>query len=252
MVPHHLLDLVAPTENFSTAQWLSQAQRLIHDCTERGKRLIFCGGTGLYMKALLDGLFHAPEVDPELRSQLVQEGQKHGAASLHQRLSEVDPESASAIHPNDLRRIVRALEVYHQTGTPISELRRGAATSSWRERSIVLCVFRDMSDLEQRITERTRWMFANGLVEETQRILDAGCTEANTSMQGLGYRECVQHLQGKITRDEAQALVALNTRRFAKRQGTWFRKERDAVWIHWQPEQQQDAVLDRLLQVVGQ
>jgi len=249
-VPHHLLDLVAPTENFSTASWLSCAEKVIRSCAERGKRLLFCGGTGLYMKALLDGLFHAPRVDPALRDELIQEGTRLGAAFLHRDLSEVDPEAAEAIHPNDLRRIVRALEVYRQTGVPISELRKGAGTSALRGRSIVFCIHREKPDLEQRIADRTRWMFENGLVEEARHLLDAGCTQSNTAMQGLGYRECVEHLKGRITREESEALVTQNTRRYAKRQGTWFRKEHDTIWVFWQPDERLDSVLDRVLERV--
>jgi len=252
MVPHHLLDVVAPTENYSAAAWLAEAEKVIRSTMNRGRRLLFCGGTGLYMKALLDGLFQAPKVDPVLRESLTREGKESGTANLHLRLAEVDSVAAALIHQNDLRRIVRALEVYQQTGIPISELRRLSTTTRWRCNAVIICIQRPMNDLENRITLRTSQMFKNGLLQETRRLLDAGCTERNTSMQGLGYKECMEHLRGSLALDETKDLVALNTRRFAKRQGTWFRKEKDAQWISWETLEAAESVVERILEHLQQ
>ena len=225
--PHHLVDVLDPWQSSSVAWWLEQAKGCCRDIEGRGKQVLLVGGTPLYLKALMFGLFEAPPVDVGLRRRLTEEGRNLGSPALHARLAQVDPASAGRLHPNDLRRIVRALEVYEQTGKPLS-----AWQQQWKLRSLttnpraptpVLWLDLPRAELYQRINERVEGMFAHGLVDEVKGLRDLDQPWSREASQALGYKEVLAYLSGKATLEETIAQVKTRTRNFAKRQVTWFR-----------------------------
>ncbi|MBY0229954.1 MAG: tRNA (adenosine(37)-N6)-dimethylallyltransferase MiaA [Gemmataceae bacterium] len=220
LVPHHLLDVLEPWESATVAWWLAEAARCVRDIGSRGKRALFVGGTALYLKALLHGLFDGPEADSALRARL----EAVPAEELHARLRTVDPASAERIHPNNVRRVVRALEVHELTGRPLS-----AHQTQW-ERSAeqdvpdrCLCLDLPRAELHERINARVERMMEAGLAEETARLRGLSPPPSREAMQALGYKELFPYLDGTRTRAEAVADLQARSRQFAKRQMTWFR-----------------------------
>lgn len=231
LVPHHLLDIADPRDNYTVADYQRDATRVIAKITGRGRLPLIVGGTGLYLRAVIRGFaFTENGFDPKLRQKLYAEAAAYGSAALHARLAAVDPETAAKLHPNDTRRIVRALEVYLQSGQPISEqVRRTPKEPVYR--AAQFCLTRPRHILYQRINERVDRMLAEGFVAEVERLLAAGVPPEAKSMQSLGYKQIVSYLQGKVTLAEATELIKRETRRFAKRQLTWFRREKDLHWM---------------------
>jgi tRNA dimethylallyltransferase len=222
-VPHHLIDLIEPHEQYSLAQYLEAAHRCIDEIKARGREVLFVGGTPLYLKGLLRGIFDGPPADWELRSRLREEARQRGAAWLHGRLAEVDPVSAARLHPNDTRRLVRALEVYEKTGRPISALQQQFGTSREAETSRVFVLNWPRRELHARINRRVEEMFAAGLVEEVRRLLARPHDLSRTARKAVGYREVIGHLAGERSLPDTIELVKMHTRQLAKRQITWFR-----------------------------
>jgi len=228
-VPHHLLSFVPPEENFSASDFRREAARVIEEIHRRGRKVIVVGGTGLYIRALLEGLVDSPEGDPELRRQF--EGRS--GAELLQELQEVDPETAARLHPNDRVRIVRALEVFTQTGRPISAFRseHGFAERHYETLKIAIRVERD--ELYRRLNLRVDQMLRDGLLEEVAGLLAAGYSRELKALRSIGYKEIAAHLAGELTLDEAVELIKRDTRRYAKRQMTWFSRENDIYWLEY-------------------
>jgi tRNA dimethylallyltransferase len=222
-VVHHLIDVVDPNLNFSLSDYLQAAHRAVADIRSRGREVLFVGGTPLYLKALLRGLYPGPPADWEFRRQIEAELNQHGLTALHQRLELVDPLSAARLHPHDKRRIIRALEVYRLTGQPLSHRQTQFDDSMPAEQSKVFVLSWSRADLHRRIDVRVDGMFTAGLVDEVNRLLESHGALSRTALQAVGYREVVDHLRGK--RDLAQTieLVKARTRQFARRQDTWFR-----------------------------
>jgi tRNA dimethylallyltransferase len=223
-VAHHLLDLVTPAEQFHAAAWAEAARRAIAEVWSRRHLPILVGGTGLYFRALVRGLFEAPRPDPEIRARHAAEAAAHGLATLQERLRAVDPEAAATILPGDLVRTSRALEVYEQTGMTISALRRQRPSPPPR-----LCLFSllldfDLAHLRPRIAQRVDAMLAAGLLDEVRALRAAGYG-ATRALQALGYKQLGQHLDGALTLEEAAAAIKLATTAYARRQRTWFRRE---------------------------
>lgn len=228
-VPHHLIDVVDPGEDFSVATFQTLAEALIREISGRGRLPILVGGTGLYIRAVLEGYRFTGGVDRELRRRLAAEARRFGPAYLHERLRGVDPETAARLHPNDLKRIIRALEVFYGTGTPVS---RGASAGGGPGYdALVFGLFLERRELYRRIEERVDAMLAAGLVEEVRRLLEGGLRRDATAMQALGYKELAAYLAGEVSLEEAVCLLKRNTRRFAKRQLTWFRREERIRWL---------------------
>jgi tRNA dimethylallyltransferase len=220
-IPHHLIDVLDPWEAASVAEYRGWALEKVREIGARGKRALFVGGTALYLKAMLRGLFGGPGAVPELRARLEAEAERLGDAALHERLARVDPATAARLHPNDRRRVVRALEVFEATGLPLSDWQREHGRPA--EGALVVAVERPRGMLHDRIDRRVRAMFAAGLVEEV-RALQAGPGPLHpVPAQGVGYREVIDLLAGRATLDETIARVQARTRQFAKRQATWFR-----------------------------
>lgn len=232
-VPHHMIDILEPWEPFNVAVFKEKCGECLSGIYERGRIPIVAGGTGFYIQALLKDVdFTENEEDPEYRLELERLAQERGVGHLHSMLSQVDPASAEAIHPNNRKRVIRALEFYRQTGTPISEHNR---LESQKDSAYQSCYF-VLNDLRERlygrIDERVDEMVEMGLVEEVKRLRQMGCTREMVSMQGLGYKELFAYLDGENTLEEAVEAVKQNTRHFAKRQLTWFRRERDVIWVN--------------------
>jgi len=246
-VPHHLVDVADPDETFSAARWLALAEAAIAAIRARGRVPVVSGGTPFYLKALLEGLFEGPAADADLRRRLRDEAAERGSAHLHARLARVDPATAGRVHPNDLRRIVRALEVFEKTGRPISDLQRqwGRRRGEWRP--LVVAIRRGRDDLTRRITERARRMLAAGLVDEVRGLLASGTGLARGPRQALGYAEVLAHLAGDVAEADLLGAIVAHTRQFARRQMTWLARFEDIVWLDAGLDAPTDDLADRVV-----
>lgn len=232
-VPHHLIDVVELTEPFDTAKFVVLANQAVADVQSRGSVPIFCGGTGLYFKAFLEGLGAAPPADIRLRAEL----EATPLPQLLQELEQRDPATFERIDRKNPRRVIRAIEVIRLTGKPFSTQRaEWAPASRIADRGTrILCLTRSAADLQNRINRRVEDMFARGLVAETRELLEHGLAGNKTAMQALGYRQVVEHLRGECSRADTMELVKIKTRQFAKRQLTWFRRQLPVEWIALKP-----------------
>jgi len=230
-VRHHLIDVVWPNQEFHAARFITLAEAALLDIHHRNKQPFLVGGTGLYIRALTEGLLNAPGADPDLRKRLHARAEHEGSEVLHAELAAIDPESAARLHPNDLIRIVRALEVFHQSGRPLSQLQNehGFNTEHYRTLKIGLTCEREI--LYDRIDRRSEAMFQKGLLEEAEQILQAGYDPGLKIFRTIGYRQAFAFLRGEITRDEAVEDLKRCTRRYAKQQVTWFRKDKSIIWL---------------------
>jgi tRNA dimethylallyltransferase len=246
-VPHHLIDVADLSETFDAARFVQLAREAVERIRARGKRPIFCGGSGLYFKAYLEGLGQAPPADPALRSALEQTP----LPQLLEELSRRDPVTFGRIDQKNPRRIVRALEVIRRTGRPYSEQRAGWGPSTTHDDRAsappFFYVTRTAADLRARIDARVEEMFRHGLVAETRRLLAQGLAENRTAMQAIGYRQVVEHLRGMRPLAETLELVKTRTRQYAKRQATWFKHQASPQSIHLAPEDSAEAVAERIL-----
>jgi len=251
-VAHHMLDLLEPTEACNVSLYREQASGVIEKLLEKGKGAIVVGGTGLYVKALIDGLNRAPAADPSVRARLEEEARSLGAKALYERLVEIDPEAARKIHPNNLRRVVRALEVYEQSGKPFSAFHQQQEGAAWCEQFSWRGLRFAWKELDGRIEQRTKRMFESGLLDEVRRLLEMGCRAEHTSMQGLGYKEVAQGLAEGKTTEEMMRLVEQRTRRYARRQMTWWRPEKRISWLHVRPEESPRDIALRVLESLNE
>lgn len=222
-VPHHLVDILEPHESFSLAAYAEAAHRAASDIRSRGREVLFVGGTALYLKSLVRGLFVGPPADWTLRNRWQQAARTHPPEWLHNQLAQIDPESARRLHPNDSRRIIRALEVYETTGRRISELQRQFEVAHRAEECRVFVLQWPPGILRRRIDARVDRMFAAGLVAEVQRLLSASLPMGRTARQALGYREVLAHLEQGVPLERTIELVKVHTWQMARRQHTWFR-----------------------------
>ena len=232
-IPHHLIDVLDPWEDFNVVRFQKMAREALEEIWERGHIPIVTGGPGFYIQALLyDIHFTENNEDSSLRKDLENYARENGAEALHSRLAEVDEKAASQIHFNNVKRVIRALEFYYQTGKKISEHNEEERkrTSPYDFKYFVLNDERE--HLYARINQRVDLMMEEGLVEEVQKLKEMGCDSTMVSMQGLGYKEILSYLEGECTLDEAVYKIKRDTRHFAKRQITWFKRERDVIWLH--------------------
>ena len=228
---HHIIDCVDIARPFSVADYQSLADAAILDIQNRGKQVLLVGGAGLYFRSIVDGLFKGPGADASLRKRFEQEAAQHGVEVLHDRLRSCDPESADRIHPNNLTRVIRALEVYELTGIPMSEHQQQWHQEKLRYPFTAFCLTMPRTQLYHRIDQRVDVMLANGLIAEVEALLAAGYSRETFALQSFGYKELIAYLDGKCTYLEAVEQLKQNTRRFAKRQLTWFRKDTRIEWI---------------------
>lgn len=246
-VPHHLIDIVDPVEQFSVSQYRDAAIEAIDRINAQGKKVLFVGGTALYLKALLRGMFNGPPADWDFRKEVENEIAEMGAEFLHQRLEMIDPVSASNLHPNDHRRIIRALEVYKTTGKPISHWQMEFDQGTPAEQCRVFTIRHERSRLHGRIEQRVDQMFEHGLVEEVEGLLKQWDQLSHTASQAVGYREVIAHLDGKMTTDEMQEKVRVRTRRFARHQETWFRGMKECQIVDLEEDFEPKAIAEHLI-----
>lgn len=252
-IPHHLIDVADPDEEFTVAVYQELARRAIEEVYGRGNIPILAGGTGFYVDAVVyDYDFSRVSADPELRRSLWREAGEKGGLVLYERLRQVDPETAARIHPNNLKRVIRALEIYHRTGTP-GALRRGENRREYpRYDKLFFCLYFEREKLYHRIEKRVDLMVRRGLVHEVRGLLERGYRPELVSMQGLGYKEIVWFLHNRCPLEEAVDLLKRNTRRFAKRQLTWFRRYSNIKWIDMDRYDSIERVADEIAVLAGE
>lgn len=247
IVPHHLIDVIAPHEEFSVADYVGQCCAVVTEILDRGRTPLFVGGTGLYLRSLLRGVFSGPDADWPLRHELERQRETHGNEWLHAQLAAVDEVTAARLHPNDIRRIIRALEVQRVTGKPLSELHAETARSPDEQPACAVWLEPPREWLHQRINARVDLMMADGLLEETRRLLSADPPPGRTARQALGYREVIDHLEGGRSLPDAVEQIKIGTRQFAKRQHTWFRGLSECERVTLDGTETTDLRVERIL-----
>ncbi|MCM1112234.1 MAG: tRNA (adenosine(37)-N6)-dimethylallyltransferase MiaA [Muribaculum sp.] len=251
-IPHHLIDILEPWEDFNVVSFQQRCKEVMAGIYGRGRIPVLVGGTGFYIQAVLRDIHYADdgEEDDGCRRELARTAAEEGAERLHQMLAAVDPPSAEAIPAGNVKRVIRALEFYRRTGRRISEHNEEERR---RKNAYNACYFvlnDDRDRLYERIEARVDAMLEQGLVAEVERLRQMGCRRGQTAMQGLGYKEILDYLDGLCTLEEAVCRIKRDTRHFAKRQLTWFRRERDVIWVNrpdFPAERQDEAILDYLL-----
>lgn len=249
-VPHHLIDILPPTAEFNVVLFQKLAKRAVEEIVSRGHIPIVAGGTGFYIQALLYDIdFTETAQDDSFRARLEQLAEEKGAQYLHNMLKEVDEKAAAEIHFNNIKRVVRALEFNHQTGQKISEHNETERQKASPYSFLYYVVNTERSLLYDRIEKRVDQMLANGLLNEVKRLKAEGCTREMVSMQGLGYKELLSCLDGACTLEEAVYVLKRDTRHFAKRQLTWFKREREVTWLNLPDyDDSRDKMLDKILE----
>ena len=249
-IPHHLIDILEPEEEFNVCLFEKLALEAIEQIYERGHIPVVVGGTGFYIQALLYQIdFTEEETDTAFRDKLWQLGEEKGNHYLHELLRKVDPESAEEIHENNRKRVIRALEFYENSGKPISTHNKEQRQKTSAYNSCYFVLTDDRKKLYERIESRVDQMLSKGLVDEVRTLKERGCNASMVSMQGLGYKEILEYLDGRCSLLEAVEKIKKETRHFAKRQLTWFRREKDVIWLDKQAfAYDEDAVLSCILE----
>ncbi len=247
-VTHYLIDELEPEEDFNVVRFQEYALKYMEDIYKRGKLPILVGGTGFYIQAVLNGIdFKEAKEDNAYRDSLLIQAAEKGADYLHDQLKKVDPEAAKAIHPNNVKRVIRALEYHNQTGDLISAHNE---EQKQKDSPYNFCYFvlnRDRKVLYDGINKRVDLMVEEGLVDEVKSLLDKGCTGNMVSMQGLGYKEIIGYINGSCSLSEAINSIKQETRHFAKRQITWFKREKEVIWVQKEDYQDDEDILKALL-----
>ena len=243
-IPHHLIDLVSPDEKFTAADYGKKAREIIHQIIKRNKQPIAVGGSGLYLEALIKGFFQGPKADEKIRKRLEREAQEFGEPHLFSRLKEVDPQASERIHPNDLVRIIRALEVYELTGKPISTWQREGDYEPFPMQFVKIGLNLKREKIYQRINQRTEEMISEGLLDEVRMLKKKGFTPELRALKTVGYRELFAYLERKLDLSAAIEKIRLNTRHYAKRQLTWFRKDKEIIWM----DADDDNLIEKILE----
>lgn len=245
-IKHHMIDIIEPSENFDVIQYSKLTVKIILDIFKRGKIPILMGGSGLYISSIINPLFIGPAKSIEYRKILEEEAKIHGKKYLHEKLSKIDPVSASKIEPNDLRRIIRALEVYKSTGKTISYLQKKALNENLKFKYHIIGLKRSRESLYRRINLRVDKMIKGGFIEEARMLKKMGYKEDLNSMQGLGYKQVNKYFNGIYSQEEAIDLIKIETRHYAKRQMTWFNnKIKNIEWIDLD-EYDEDEIISKI------
>jgi tRNA dimethylallyltransferase len=250
-VPHHLIDCADPDENWNVVRFQKEARKAVQDIISRGRLPILCGGTGFYIQALLYDIdFTQMEENTPLRERLSAMAAEKGPEAVHKLLAERDPASAAAIHPNNIKRVIRALEFMEESGYSIASHNMQQRERESYYRSVFFVLTMERARLYERIDRRVDLMMERGLVEEVSRLRDMGIRRDSTSMQGIGYKQIYGYLEGEYDLDEAVRLVKRDTRHFAKRQLTWFRRNKNIHWITRQAEESTAEIIRRAGQII--
>jgi len=245
-IRHHFIDICDPDQTYSAGEYGRQARTCVAQIRQEGKEVLVVGGSGFYLRALVDGLFAPAFSDPEVKARWRKRIEQQGAAAVHLYLGEVDPDTAARLPVNDVQRIVRALEVYELTGRPISQFRQGEEQPADFQ-PLFIGLNRPRKVLYRRIDERVDAMLSDGLVDEVRALLECGYTPELNAMKTVGYQEVFRHLAGEIDFTRMVDLIKTNTRHYAKRQLTWFRRDPRIHWLDWEdggPETMADRLLD--------
>jgi tRNA dimethylallyltransferase len=244
-IKYHLVDIVEPSDSFSVGAFLNSALLTLKNIERRGIPIVAVGGTALYIKALLYGLFEGPPADKQIRAQLRTQAQTEGLEKLYLQLVKTDPVAAEHIHPNDSKRIIRALEVYKITGKPISSLQQQFNAEKTLHDWTIIGLRRQKTDVGHRINRRTKNMIEAGLVDEVSSLLVEEKPLSQQARCAIGYAEIINYLDGKTTLVEAVELIKKNTRRLAKNQRTWFKTFRNVNWLDIEPGEPAEKVFER-------
>lgn len=247
-IPHYCIDVVEPSDSFSVARYVECADRAIDTARAAGSVALAVGGTSLYIKALSEGLFEGPSVGEEVRTRLSQRAEQEGLAALHAELSRVDPVAAARIHPNDAKRIIRALEVHQASGRTLTELQSQWDAGCLRYDCEFIGLRREKEDLHRRINRRVARMMAAGLREEVKSLLAEPAGLAAQAAQAVGYAEMIEHLRGVISLDKAAEKTKINTRRLARKQRTWHRRWQNVKWIDIERDEPVEETVERILE----
>ena len=251
-VPHHMINIVHPDQYFSAGEYSKMAREKINRIVELEKTPIVVGGSGLYIRALVDGLFSEPVISNTIKKRVKTQLDNKGSDYLHRKLKKIDSVAASKIHPNDWRRIIRALEVFLSTGETISSLQSKAKAESIDCQYRIIGLKTERSNLYERIESRVDLMFKKGLVREVKQLMKKGYRDDLLPMQSLGYKEVLEYLNGHYGLDEAKALIKQNTRHFAKRQMTWFNRDSRIKWIETSDiDKEIDLICHKILRLAG-
>ncbi|MDR4499059.1 MAG: tRNA (adenosine(37)-N6)-dimethylallyltransferase MiaA [Candidatus Scalindua sp.] len=242
---HHLIDIVDPWESYSVGKYVEDAEEVICTLHKKKKHFIIVGGSPLYIKGIREGIFRSPEADWKVREELEALAKEKGNLYVHGILEKIDPVTAGKLHPNNLRRIIRAIEVYKKTGKQMSQLQE--LYGKKKKNCKIVCITREREELYRRINKRVETMFEKGLVDEVQSLIDNPHGLSRQAEQALGYKEVVRYLKGKCTVDEAKEMLKANTRRFSKRQMTWFRSFSNILWLEVKEDERPEAVSERVL-----
>ena len=236
IVRHHMIDVVDPCEEYSLAQYVTGAYEAIRDIKRRGKNVLFVGGTPLYLKAMLRGIFAGPPADPKLRKDLYEKSQNAPPDFLHNELKKIDPVSAGRLHPNDTKRLIRAIEVFRNSGIPISDWQKQFEQPAPASRCKVIVLDWPRDELYDRINRRVDFMIDNGFLDEVQQLTKRFLPISQTAAQAVGYKELFDYLDKKMTLHQTVETIKQNTRQFAKRQMTWFRSIEECQFFSIQPK----------------
>lgn len=253
-VPHHLIDCLEPTEEFNICLFKEMATKAIDDILSRGKMPIIVGGTGFYIQAVLKDVdFSEEDGDNQVRVELQKLADENGPEYMHKMLSEIDPKAAEAIHANNVKRVIRAIEFYKLTGQKISEHNETESQKESPYDYMYFVINNDRDVLYQRIEDRIDIMLRDGLVDEVRYLKEMGCTKDMVSMKGLGYKEILSYLDGEISYEEAVYILKRDTRHFAKRQITWFKREKDVIWMNYPDfNNSKEKMLEAMLSMIGE
>ena len=234
-VPHHMVGVVGPEENYSVARYAEDAARCVEDIISRGRQPVVVGGTGLYLNALLAGHgFAGGDKDGKCRAELEERWEKQGGEAMYAELLRIDPETAGVLHRNDKKRILRAIEIWRETGKTMAQHNAETKQIPPRYDSVRIgLAYEDREEMKRAIDARVDRMVEAGLFEEVQSLLAAGVPRSATAMQAIGYKEALSFFDGRATREEAAAEIKLRSRQYAKRQLTWLRRDRDIYWYYW-------------------
>ena len=249
-IRYHLIDVVEPNEPFSVEKFLKLAEYAVKQISSAQKPVVAVGGTAMYIKAMLYGIFEGPGTNDRIRKKLRSQIDAHGLADLHKKLAEADPDAAQRIHPNDARRIIRALEVFELTGKPISSFQQQFdAENSLRDFKII-GLRRDKANAGTRINQRVKRMLENGFADEVKALLAEDEPLSKQAASAIGYAEIIDHLNGNLLFEEAVEKIKINTRRFAKAQRTWFKTFKNVNWLDIAEDESSEDILSRTMELL--
>jgi tRNA dimethylallyltransferase len=250
-IRHHLIDIIEPSDAFSVGAFLDTASDAVEQIKSRKKKIISVGGTALYIKSLLYGLFEDLGSNELIRKELKAQEKAEGLEELYRQLEKIDPAAAERINHNDSKRIIRALEVYQLTGKPISSLQKQWDKPEPKHKWTIIGLRREKADASSRINQRVKKMIADGLVEEVESLLAEEKPLSKQARSAIGYAEIIEHLNGRISLEDAIELIKKNTRRFAKNQRTWFKTFKNVNWLDIEPDEPPEKILDRTMALLN-